>query len=80
MKLREHGYDVLAVWEVEPVAKDEEVLGLAVSELRVILTFDKDFGRFTLNKPKHIWCNFAWSNPTKPGVRSTTSTNSANPQ
>ena len=44
--LREAGYDVLAVADAAPSAPDETVLELAVSERRVLLTEDKDFGRW----------------------------------
>lgn len=44
--LRAAGYDVLAVAEAAPGAPDERVLELAVHEKRVLLTEDKDFGRW----------------------------------
>jgi predicted nuclease of predicted toxin-antitoxin system len=44
--LRETGKDVLAVAETVPGAADETVLDLAVTEKRVLLTEDKDFGRW----------------------------------
>ncbi len=40
------GHDVTAVAKVAPRAADETVLELAVSEKRVLLTEDKDFGRW----------------------------------
>jgi predicted nuclease of predicted toxin-antitoxin system len=42
--LRAAGHDVSAVTEVSPRAKDPDVLALARSESRVLLTEDKDFG------------------------------------
>jgi predicted nuclease of predicted toxin-antitoxin system len=42
--LREHGHDVLAVSEFQQRSVDQEVLGLALAENRILLTEDKDFG------------------------------------
>ena len=42
--LVEAGNDVLGVGEVQPGADDEWVISLAVSENRILLTEDKDFG------------------------------------
>jgi len=49
--LREKGYDIASVWELRPGISDEEVVELAIKELRIIITFDKDFGRVALLKP-----------------------------
>jgi len=43
--LRQAGYDVVAVAELAPRAKDQVVLELAVREGRLLLTEDKDFGQ-----------------------------------
>ena len=43
--LREAGHDVLAVIEGMPGASDQEVLRKAAEEGRVLLTFDRDYGR-----------------------------------
>jgi predicted nuclease of predicted toxin-antitoxin system len=42
--LREEGYDTKAVREIEPQMEDEEIIRLAVSENRMVVTMDKDFG------------------------------------
>jgi predicted nuclease of predicted toxin-antitoxin system len=42
--LRAAGHDVTWVRDAIPGAKDPDVLALAVSEKRVLLTFDKEFG------------------------------------
>lgn len=42
--LRSVGYDVFAVAEAMPQADDAVVLARAVSEERVLITNDKDFG------------------------------------
>ncbi len=49
--LREKGYDVVSVWELSPGMSDEEVVELAIKERRIIITFDKDFGRIALLNP-----------------------------
>ncbi len=49
--LREKGYDIASVWELRPGMSDEEVVELAIKESRIIITFDKDFGRIALLKP-----------------------------
>ncbi len=49
--LRGKVYDVVSVWEIRPGMSDEEVVELAVKELRIIITFDKDFGRIALLRP-----------------------------
>ena len=57
--LRERGYDAVHVREVLPItAADEEILELAVSECRVVLTVDHDFSDLlflkSLSKPSVI--------------------------
>jgi len=42
--MRTAGFDVLRVGDVAPAASDEQVLGLAATEDRVLLTEDNDFG------------------------------------
>ena len=42
--LRAAGHDVSAVVEIQPGADDSRVLALSLSESRVLLTEDKDFG------------------------------------
>jgi predicted nuclease of predicted toxin-antitoxin system len=43
--LRSAGHDVLAVSDIAPRAEDPDVINLAVSENRILLTEDKDFGQ-----------------------------------
>jgi predicted nuclease of predicted toxin-antitoxin system len=43
--LRAAGHDVTAVVESHPGACDEDVIQLALSEQRVLITEDKDFGQ-----------------------------------
>ena len=47
-KLKARGLDVVSVWEYRPRLEDIEVLELAIREKRIVLTFDKDFGRLAL--------------------------------
>ena len=49
--LRGRGYDVVSVWEISPGMSDEQIVQLAIRERRVIITFDKDFGRIALTNP-----------------------------
>lgn len=42
--LRSAGHDVLAVAEAMPRADDQDILARAVSDRRIIITNDKDFG------------------------------------
>ena len=44
-KLRAAGFDVKAVVEALPGARDEHVIDLARAEQRILLTEDRDFGR-----------------------------------
>lgn len=43
--LREAGHDVVAIVEVAKGATDEQVLERALSEKRVLITEDRDFGQ-----------------------------------
>ncbi len=47
--LREAGHDVIAISEVAKGAADEQVLERAVSEKRVLVTEDLDFGRLVFS-------------------------------
>jgi predicted nuclease of predicted toxin-antitoxin system len=42
--LIENGYDVSAVRDTNPKASDIDILEKAVSESRIVITMDKDFG------------------------------------
>ena len=42
--LREAGHDVVAIAQIAPGASDEQVLEMAMSEGRVLITEDRDFG------------------------------------
>jgi len=42
--LREEGYDMKAVRDIDTRMEDEEIIQTAVSEDRMVVTMDKDFG------------------------------------
>jgi predicted nuclease of predicted toxin-antitoxin system len=54
--VRNAGVDVAWVAELQPGADDDAVLALAVSENRVLLTFDKDFGEMVFRKGGNACC------------------------
>ena len=42
--LQGEGYDTKAVRDIDPRMEDEEIIRIAVSENRMVITMDKDFG------------------------------------
>ena len=42
--LLENGYDVLIIRSINPSMPDSEILALAVTQNRMVITIDKDFG------------------------------------
>ena len=42
--LREKGYDVFSVYDEDPGKDDQTIAGQALSENRILITNDKDFG------------------------------------
>lgn len=42
--LQEKGYDTKAVRDINPRMADEKIIRIAISEERMIITMDKDFG------------------------------------
>lgn len=46
---REKGFDVLSIRELNPSMSDQDILNLAVKELRLVITMDKDFGELVFN-------------------------------
>ncbi len=42
--LIDNGYDVLSVRDIDPRLLDQAILQIAVSENRIVVTMDKDFG------------------------------------
>lgn len=47
--LREQGHEVAEVVALAPGASDEEVVGISRREKRILMTFDRDIGRFVLS-------------------------------
>lgn len=45
--LRDHGFDVEYITEICPGISDKEVIEIAISQSRVLITGDKDFGTLT---------------------------------
>jgi predicted nuclease of predicted toxin-antitoxin system len=71
-RLRQAGHDVLAIAEEHPGLSDRGVLELAVSENRIVLTFDRDFGRMVFLRegalpPGVILLRFIPSEAEEPG-------------
>lgn len=50
--LTDNGYDVKFVRDINPKADDSEILHLAVTENRMVITMDKDFGELVYNSGK----------------------------
>lgn len=50
--LAKNGYDVKCVRDINPTANDSEILHLAVTENRMVITMDKDFGELVYNSGK----------------------------
>jgi predicted nuclease of predicted toxin-antitoxin system len=53
---RGQGYDVQWIGELDPGATDEEVLRRALADSRVLVTFDKDFGKLVFRGGKRVSC------------------------
>jgi predicted nuclease of predicted toxin-antitoxin system len=47
--LRENKYNVKSVRDINKRAKDSDILKLAVTEERMVITMDKDFGELVYN-------------------------------
>lgn len=47
--LANQGYDVTSVRDINPYLPDKEILKMAVSEKRMVVTMDKDFGELIYN-------------------------------
>jgi predicted nuclease of predicted toxin-antitoxin system len=47
--LKENGFDVLSVRDIDSRAKDSQILRWAVDQQRMIISMDKDFGELVYN-------------------------------
>jgi len=53
--LIENGYDVKSILDINPRMSDKNILEIANSELRMVLTMDKDFGELVFkNRQSHF--------------------------
>jgi predicted nuclease of predicted toxin-antitoxin system len=50
--LRVSGYDIKAMRDIDPKAEDTKILSVAVSESRMVVTMDKDFGELVFKSGK----------------------------
>jgi len=48
-RLLRNGYDSKAVRDINPKMEDDKVLSIAISENRMVVTMDKDFGELVYN-------------------------------
>jgi len=72
--LRALGHDVLSISESCPGISDDEVLELARSQGRIILTFDRDYGELLYRRrldppPGLVYLRFVPVTPIEPGKR-----------
>ena len=51
--LTNHGYSIKSVRDINPRMLDKEILEIAVSEKRMVITMDKDFGELVHNSELH---------------------------
>jgi predicted nuclease of predicted toxin-antitoxin system len=50
VRLRDAGHDILWIREVAPGSPDSAVLAMAFAEVRLLITFDKDFGELVFGR------------------------------
>ena len=62
--LRQAGHDVIWIRTDAPGSRDQDVLARAVSEERVLLTFDKDFGELAFRSRLPASCGIILFRPT----------------
>lgn len=70
--LREAGYDVLAIAESHKSVSDREVLSIAVTQVRWVMTFDRDYGDLIFSRnfptpPALIYLRLHSYRPEEPG-------------
>jgi predicted nuclease of predicted toxin-antitoxin system len=49
-ELKNEGIDILSVREIAPGTPDEEVIRIANEDERILITFDKDFGKLVFKQ------------------------------
>jgi predicted nuclease of predicted toxin-antitoxin system len=67
---RQAGYDLAWVTESSAGADDDSVLSWAFTEGRVLVTFDKDFGKMAFSQGKDSTCGVILLRPrlSEPGI------------
>lgn len=60
---RQAGYDLKWIKELRPGVDDDTVLQISLSEKRVLLTFDKDFGEMAFRQGKSASCGIILFRP-----------------
>ena len=71
IRLRDRGHDVLWIREAAPGSPDADVLARALAEVRLLITFDKDFGELVFRrsaKASHGIVLFRISQPSATAV------------
>ena len=71
--LKEKGYDVLSIGMDNPSITDSEIMTIAISEERTIMTFDRDYGELIFRhnyKPEKgvIYLRLDEYQPEDPGI------------
>ncbi len=68
--LRDHGHDVIHLSE-EGLHRlpDDEILGLALREQRIVLTFDLDFGDLLALGSLSLPSRLSWADGTRSSIR-----------
>ena len=71
--LRSLGYDITSIGEDYPGISDEYVMNIAITEQRIILTFDRDYGeliyKYNYKPPEGvIYLRLQLFEPSEPGA------------
>lgn len=53
--LEEAGHDVIWAGEWTHDPGDEEILNIAIKDVRILVTLDKDFGELAILRDKTLW-------------------------
>jgi predicted nuclease of predicted toxin-antitoxin system len=60
---RNAGHDLAWIKEISPSAGDDAVLAISLSESRVLVTFDKDFGEMAFRQGRSATCGVVLLRP-----------------
>lgn len=61
--IRQAGHDLAWIGELSPGADDDAVLASSLTESRVLMTFDKDFGEMAFRQGKNATCGVVLLRP-----------------